>query len=166
MWSSLRALPSPATVPHFQLVTVCQQFTTLFFQTLFQLVPVFSPGIVVGAVCQNADHIHDGEVPFLSFRIPRHANLLILKKLERVIVRCFHLTPSILSKSYFFAALPLAENYTLSLLNNIVPHELSVCNRKMICRTRKSKMLHRKTTPLFRACQALRFLSTCSTIKK
>ena len=50
--------------PHFQLVTIRHQFTAFFFQTLFQLIPVFSPGIVVGAICQNADHIHDGEVPF------------------------------------------------------------------------------------------------------
>ena len=79
LWSSLRALPSPATVPHFQLVTVCHQFTAFLFQALFQLVPVFSPGVVVRAVCQNTDQIHNGEVPFLSFRIPRHADLLILK---------------------------------------------------------------------------------------
>ena len=50
--------------PHFQLVTIRHQFTAFFVQTLFQLIPVFSPGIVVGAICQNADHIHDGEVPF------------------------------------------------------------------------------------------------------
>ena len=158
MWSPF----SPAAAPHFQLVTVCHQFTAFSFQTLFQLIPVFSPGIVVGAVCQNADHIHDGEVPFRSFRVPRHADLLILKKLERVIVRF----PSFRTSRTVFTVLPLVENFSLSLLNNIVSHESSMCNRKMICRTRKSKMLHRKTTPLFRACQALRFLSTCSTIKK
>ena len=39
------------------------------------------------------EYIHDGEVPFLPFCVPRHANLLILEKLDRVIVRCFHLIP-------------------------------------------------------------------------
>ena len=101
LWSSLRALPSPATVPHFQLVTVCHQFTAFSFQTLFQLVPVFSPGIVVGAVSQHADHIHDGEVPFLPFHIPCHTDLLIVEKLVCVVPRFFHLIPFIPNKPYF-----------------------------------------------------------------
>ena len=45
------------------------------------------------ATHRNTDHIHNGEVPFLPFRIPRHANLLILEKLDRAVVRCFHLIP-------------------------------------------------------------------------
>ena len=101
LWSSRRALSIPVTALHFQLVTVCHQFTAFFFRTLFRLVPVFSPGIVVGAVSQNADHIHNGEVPFLPLCIPRHADLLIPEKLDCVVLRFFHLIPFIPNKPYF-----------------------------------------------------------------
>ena len=70
--------------PHFQLVTIRHQFIALVFQPLLQLVPVFSPGIIVGAVCQDADNIHNGKIPFLPFSVLRHADLLVLKKLNLV----------------------------------------------------------------------------------
>ena len=51
------------------------------------------PVSVSGAFRQDRYNVLYGEVPFLPFRIPRHANLLILEKLDCVIVRCFHLIP-------------------------------------------------------------------------
>ncbi len=76
--------------PHFQTVTVCHGFVALCLEPLLQLTPVCR---WVSAVGQDCDHIHNGEVPFLPFRVPRHANLLILEKLDRVVLRFFHLFP-------------------------------------------------------------------------
>ena len=79
--------------PHFQLVTIRHQFIALVFQPLLQLVPVFPPGIIVGAVCQHADNIHNGKIPFLPRCIPRHADLLVFKKLNFVFHRFIHTQP-------------------------------------------------------------------------
>ena len=77
--SNVRQAVFAVCCPHFQLVTIRHQFTALVFQPLFQLVPVFPPGIIVGAVCQHADNIHNGKIPFLPFCVPRHADLLVFK---------------------------------------------------------------------------------------
>ena len=113
---------------HFQLVTIRHQFIALVFQPLFQLVPVFSPGIIVGAVCQDADNVHNGKIPFLPFSVPHHADLLVLKKLNFVFHRFVHSRPpqsaALLSQlsiiSFYFA-------------DNIVHHQNRDCKTKMRC---------------------------------
>ena len=75
---------------HFQLVTIRHQFISFFFQTLLELIPVFSASVVIRTVCQNGNHIHNGEIPFLPLRVPRHADFLILKKLNRIFFKLLH----------------------------------------------------------------------------
>ena len=72
---------------HFQLVTICHQFISFFFQALLQLVPVFSAGLVVGAFCQCNHDIHHRKIPFFLFLIPSGADGLIFKHLQLVVFR-------------------------------------------------------------------------------
>ena len=72
--------------PHFQLLTICKQFTcALLFQTFFQNCPIGAGVSCRWLIGQNGDHIHYGEIPFFLFLVPGDADFSIFKKLDGVI---------------------------------------------------------------------------------
>ena len=81
---------------HFQLLTICQQLICAFsFQAFFQLCPIVAGTSERFLIRQNADHIHNGEIPFLPLCVPHHADFLILKKLNRIFLKLLHVVTSV-----------------------------------------------------------------------
>lgn len=62
---------------HFQTVTIRHGFIAFFFEPFLELPPI---GTRLHAICEDGDHIDDGELPFLGFGVPSAANLFFFKK--------------------------------------------------------------------------------------
>lgn len=68
---------------HFQLVTICNRFISLFLKAVLEYLPI------VACICtirQHLGNIHNGEIPFLLLRVPYSADFLILKELYLLFV--------------------------------------------------------------------------------
>ncbi len=49
--------------------------------------------VIVWLVSQDCNYIHNGKIPFLPFSVPRHADSLVLKKLNFIFRRFVHAHP-------------------------------------------------------------------------